>query len=182
MQDWGEAGCAIGAVAALAVILGAPAYFVWDGYVPRELPEQQLERLGQSTAEIKDTGSVGAEIQPIPGDGSLAFVLAFRNRSDYIIRAVVIGAILKDQSGAVVGSFAGDCLAGGSASLRIPVDAEDGQSCIVPLAPTASDAARRKPPPELYWHFASVRGHHRPLRVLTIIADFVGGLLERVNR
>lgn len=181
MADWEDAGCAIGGLGLLAVFLGVPTYFVWDGYVPRELPQPQVERLGQSTAAIKEFESIQPEDLPLPREAIYAFVLNLQNQSDYIIRTITVGVSLRDQSGNVVVSFTGSCIAHGSPSLRMPASTGEDQACVVPLGQEAADTVSKQPSPELNWHFLTVRGHHPPLRILIIIADFVSGLFERVN-
>jgi hypothetical protein len=170
-SDSSGAGCLI----TLLVLVGLPAYLIWDGTSARRLEPAVVSKI-DATAKVTTAGWVTfANLENAPqgiGWDAKAIAVKIDNRSDFILRGIDVAAVFKSKIGTGANQVVrGPCLHAGKPDLRILSGATDDQACIVWLSKGASDLMASPDFDGWEWSFTTY-GHSQPLKFVMVISEW----------
>src|SRR5262249_26142205 len=117
-------------VSVVVVIILIVAYFVWDGFVPRQLDPSPLN----GGAIIATPFSINMDLLPLDPNRKYIAV-RLDNPTDMIIRSVTIAAQIKVGADTVINIPETKCVVQGSTDLRLLANTHAKEhTCVVPLS------------------------------------------------
>jgi|SRR5262249_18260060 len=117
-------------VSVVVIISIVVAYFVWDGFVPRQLDPSPLN----GGAIIATPLSINMDLLPLDPN-RIYIAVRLDNPTEMIIRSVTIAAQIKVGADTVINIPETKCVVHGSTDLRLLANTHaDQHTCVVPLS------------------------------------------------